>query len=63
MAKNVETKVDKNKLIITVDLSKDFGLSKSGKNTTIATTEGNMSVDGKPEIKFGLNVYTAPKTK
>lgn len=63
MAKNVDTKVDKNKLIITVDLTKDFGLSKSQKNMTIATTEGNMSVPGREEIKFGLNVYTAPKSK
>lgn len=61
MAKNVETKVEKNKLIITVDLTKDFGLSKSQKNQVIATTEGNTSVPGKEEIKFGLNVYTSPK--
>lgn len=58
MAKNIETKVEKNILVIKVDLSKDFGLSKSGKNKVIATTEGNTSVPGKEEIKFGLNVYT-----
>jgi hypothetical protein len=55
--KNVEMKVDGQKLIITVDLSKEFGKSSSGKNTIIATTAGNVSVPGHDEIKIGLNCY------
>ena len=55
--KNVEMKIDKNKLIITVDLKKEFGKSKSGKSITIASTEGNAAVDGTDDVKIGLNVY------
>jgi hypothetical protein len=58
--KNVEMKVDGNLLTITVDISKEFGMSSSGKNLIIASTEGNTSVPGKEEIKIGLNVYKKP---
>lgn len=53
---NVETRVDGTKLIITVDLSKSFGPSKSGKSIIVASTEGNQKVNGGP-VAFGLNVY------
>jgi hypothetical protein len=56
--KNVSMKVDGNILTIQVDLSKNFGPSNSGKTTVIATTEGNQSVEGREEVKVGLNVYT-----
>ena len=55
--KNITTKTEGDKLIITVDLSKSFGPSKSGKTIIIASTEGNVSVPGKPDIKVGLNIY------
>jgi hypothetical protein len=55
--KNVEMKIEKDKLVITVDLTKSFGRSKSGKTEIIATTEGNVSVEQRPEIKVGLNIY------
>lgn len=55
--KNVDVKVTGDKLVITVDLSKSFGLSASGKSTTIATTAGNVSVPGREEVKIGLNIY------
>lgn len=55
--KNVEMKVDGNKLTIVVDLSQEFGLSSSGKSVTIASTEGNVAVPGDEEVKIGLNVY------
>lgn len=55
--KNVEMTVDGNILTINVDLSKDFGLSSSGKTIIIASTEGNQSVSGKETIKVGLNIY------
>lgn len=57
--KNVELKVTGDKLVITVDLSKSFGLSSSGKSTTVATTAGNVSVPGREEVKVGLNIYRA----
>ena len=56
--KNVEMTVDGDKLTITVDLSKRFGKSSSGKSTIVASTEGNQSIPGKEEIKIGLNIYT-----
>jgi len=58
--KNVDMKVSGNLLTITVDLSKEFGLSSSGKSKIIASTEGNVSVPEKEEIKIGLNIYRKP---
>jgi len=55
--KNVEMKLDGNILTIRVDLTKDFGPSSSGKTILIASTEGNVAVDGHEEAKVGLNVY------
>jgi hypothetical protein len=55
--KNVEMNVEGHKLIITVDLDQEFGLSSSGKSITIASTEGNVSVPEHDHIKIGLNVY------
>lgn len=53
---NVEMKREGDRLTITIDLSKDFGPSKSGKSTTVATTAGNATVPG-TNVKVGLNVY------
>lgn len=47
-------------LTITVDLSKSFGLSSSGKTTIIGSSEGNVTVPGSPDMKLGLNVYRKP---
>ena len=54
--KNVEMTVEGTMLTIKVDLSKEFGLSSSGKSILIATTEGNVSLPEREE-KIGLNVY------
>jgi len=60
--RNVETKTEGDKLIITVDLSKDLGLSKSGKSKLIASTEGNASIDTeRGKVQVGLNVYQAAR--
>jgi len=56
--KNIEMQVDGNILTIKVDLSKAFGPSSSGKNTIVASTEGNQSVPGREDVKIGLNIYT-----
>jgi hypothetical protein len=55
--KNVEMKMEDNILIIKVDLTKEFGPSASGKTIIIASTEGNISIPDKENIKIGLNVY------
>ncbi len=54
--KNVEYSVKGTTLTITVDLSKDFGPSTSGKTTIIASTEGNFPLPGRNEV-IGPNVY------
>ena len=48
--------VNGNILTITVDLSKEFGPSSSGKTIIISSTEGNVSIPARDE-KIGLNVY------
>jgi len=55
--KNVEIKVEGNILTIKVDLTKEFGPSSSGKTIIIASTEGNVPIDGYEEAKIGLNIY------
>ena len=55
--KNVEMKIEGNILTIQVDLTKDFGPSSSGKTIIIASTEGNIAIPEKEEVKVGLNVY------
>jgi len=55
--KNVDMKVEGNILTIKVDLTKEFGPSSSGKTIIIATTEGNVALEGREEAKVGLNVY------
>lgn len=55
--KNVEMKVSGNILTVTVDLSKEFGPSSSGKTIIIASSEGNKSLPGREDVKIGLNVY------
>jgi ABC-type uncharacterized transport system YnjBCD ATPase subunit len=54
--KNVQMTVAGDILTITVDLTKEFGPSSSGKTTIIASTEGNIAVPERDE-KIGLNVY------
>ncbi|HOG69054.1 MAG TPA: hypothetical protein PK366_06735, partial [Fibrobacteraceae bacterium] len=55
--KNVEMKTEGDILTIKVDLTKEFGPSSSGKTIIIASTEGNVPIEGHDEIKVGLNVY------
>ena len=55
--KNCEMKLNGSILTITVDISKEFGKSSSGKSIIIGSTEGNVSVPEKEEIKIGVNVY------
>jgi hypothetical protein len=54
--KNVKLSVSGNTLTITVDLTREFGPSSSGKTIIIASTEGNFPLPGRAEV-VGLNVY------
>ena len=55
--KNCVMKLNGDILTITVDISKEFGVSSSGKSIIIGSTEGNVSVPEKDDIKIGVNVY------
>lgn len=50
-------KLNGNILTITFDISKEFGVSSLGKIIIIGSTEGNVSIPEKEDIKIGLNVY------
>ena len=54
---NCEMKLNGNILTIIVDISKDFGVSSSGKSIIIGSTEGNISIPEKEDIKIGVNIY------
>jgi hypothetical protein len=56
--RNVDMKIEGTILTIKVDLSKPGEVSSSGKSLVIGTTEGNVSVPDRAEVKVGLNVYT-----
>ena len=58
--KNIEMTVEGEILNIKIDLSKDFGPSKSGKTIIVASTEGNVTIPERDE-KIGLNVYRYPE--
>lgn len=57
VGKNVEMEVKDNKLVIKIDLGKEFGKSSSGKTTIVASTCGNVAVPGNEDIKIGINCY------
>lgn len=54
---NIKTKLSGDKLTIEIDLSKDFGPSKSGKTIVVASTLGNVDVADHDGMKMGLNIY------
>ncbi|MDE2518331.1 MAG: hypothetical protein O0W93_02790 [Methanocorpusculum sp.] len=55
--KNVEMKLEGNILTFKVVLTKEFGVSSSGKSIIIASTEGNQAIVPDHDVKIGLNVY------
>lgn len=57
--KNVDMKVKGNQLTLTIDLSKSFGSSSSGKSDIIATTAGNQEVAGHENTMLGITVFKA----
>jgi galactitol-specific phosphotransferase system IIB component len=56
--KNIKTEVDKNGILtIEIDLTKDFGKSKSGKTIVVASTGGFAPIpDWKEGFALNLNV-------
>lgn len=64
--KNVKYKVftagRRRQLIITIDLNKHVGISKSGKSFLIATTGGNVQIPELIDTKLSVNVFK-PRTQ
>ncbi len=60
---NVKFTKTGNKLTIEVDLDHRGKVSDTGKTQRIASTEGNVPLDGAPEIKVGLNIFCPPPKK
>lgn len=54
--KNIEMTKEENILTIKIDLSKEYGESKSGKTIIVATTQGNVNAP-ESDIKIGINCY------
>jgi len=52
---NVTFEQKGNSLVITVDTSKRFDKSKSGKSVIVASTRGIVPISG---LKVGLNIFT-----
>jgi hypothetical protein len=57
--KNVETAVDGDSLVISIDLRTSHGYSKSGKNLIVACTEGAKRIYGRSEL-LNLTAYRKP---
>ena len=53
---NINYKVSGNLLLITLDLSKDFGKSSTGANTLVANSKGFREIEDKPGYKMNLCV-------
>lgn len=54
---NVKTEVKNGKVVITIDPTERHGESASKKNIIVASTGGNIEVEGVPGLKLGLNAY------
>lgn len=63
MATNIKTRIEGNKLVIEIDLAEEHGLTGSGKSIKVASSDGNMSVPGREDVKIGLNVYKPTRSK
>jgi hypothetical protein len=54
---NVAMTRDGEKLMIEIDLAKDFGPSASGKTVIVASTRGNPPVPGVKDTYIGINCF------
>jgi hypothetical protein len=56
---NVKIEVKGTTLVISIDATRDLGVSKSGKTRMVASTQGNKKIDiGGRELFLGINAYT-----
>lgn len=54
---NIRFEVKGKELTIKIDLKENLGESKSGKSVLVASTQGNVQVEGTDGAKLGLNLY------
>jgi hypothetical protein len=55
---NLTIEVKGNTVIITIkDHTKEYGVSTSGKSKTVASTRGNVQVEGANGLVVGVNAY------
>ena len=52
--RNIETKIEGGKLVVTVDLNAETWPSKSGKTLMLASTQGNVEVETPVGVSNGL---------
>jgi len=57
IGKNVEYEVEGGVLTLRIDLAQNLGRSASGKSVNVATTGGNVQLDGTDGAILGLNLY------
>jgi hypothetical protein len=60
LGQNIQYELNGDLLTLHIDLSQDFGESKSGKTITVASSRGNVSVGN---VKVGVNVYKYKEPK
>lgn len=60
IGQNITAEVQNSILTLTIDLSKRFGPSASGKTIMVATSGGNQKIDGGYGVIIGLNAYVKP---
>jgi hypothetical protein len=55
---NLTIEVKGTSIVITIkDHTKESGISASGKSKTVASTRGNVEVEGANHLVIGLNAY------
>ena len=60
---NVNAEVKGNQLVVTVDLSKDYGASASGKTSIVASSRGGVALAGKEGFCLNISVYKPAAAK
>jgi hypothetical protein len=60
--KNIDAQIEGNTLILKIDLTKNYGLSSTGKSLTVASSGGFQAVPGSPMpgLKMNVNVTLPP---
>lgn len=57
VGKNIHARVVNGHLLLRIDLTKNYGGSKSGLSNVVATTRGGLRVPGKDTMKYSVNVF------